>query len=79
MVWRPMSAELRFLKRAVAEHVRREEEERISWLHSLVSISSFLITALIEFIYFFFPMFSKDLLYDCSGAELSFCSSGLIP
>lgn len=54
MVWRPMSAELRFLKRAMAEHVRREEEERISWLHSLVSISSFLITALIEFIYFFF-------------------------
>lgn len=48
MVWRPMSAELRFLKRAVAEHVRREEEERISWLHSLVSISSFLIMALIE-------------------------------
>lgn len=40
----------------MAEHVRREEEERISWLHSLVYISSFLIMALIElnlFIFFY--------------------------
>lgn len=63
MVWRPMSAELKFLKKAIAEHVRREGGERISWVHLLVSMDSVLAMAVIEF---------KDIFVD--SARLVYCS-----
>ena len=63
MVWRPMSAELKFLKKDVAEHVRREIRRRVSWVHLLVSKGFVLATAVIEF---------KDIFV--GSARLVYCS-----
>lgn len=49
MVWRPMSAELKFLKKDIAKHDRREGGERISQAHLLISVGSVLAMFVAEF------------------------------
>lgn len=63
MVWRPMSAELKFLKKAIAEHARKERGERISWVHLPASTGSVLAMGIIEL---------KDVSAD--SARLVYCS-----
>lgn len=85
MVWRPMSAELRFLKEAIAEHARKEGGERISWVRLPVPMGSVLAMGIIEFkdvsvdtARLVYCSQFGDLLQDCSGTQPSCCSLGSI-